>query len=114
MGRQSQVDEIRIAYKSNNLASVPTIPQLLRSSTHKTHWLNGTTSDDVSTRQEAPSDRLAGLRISVAQAARQSAQGAGIRSEIEGLLDRMSPEQLTFARASLIQIVDAVQVSSLI
>jgi hypothetical protein len=59
------------------------------------------------------SDRLSDLRNWAAQAARQSAQDVGIRSEIAGLLDRMTDEQLELARANLMQILDEPQVSSL-
>lgn len=75
--------------------------------------LNGTPSDDVSTRQKAPSDRLTDLRNCVAHAARESAQDVSIRNEIVGLLECMNHDQLKLARANLIQILDADQVSSL-
>jgi hypothetical protein len=75
--------------------------------------LNGTPSGDVSTRQEAPNDCLVNIRNWNASAARETVQQADIRSEIAGLLSQMTTQQLTLARASLIQILDADQVSNL-
>lgn len=58
-------------------------------------------------------DRLSGLQNWAAKAARESAQAATLRDEIAGLLERMTTDQLTVARANLKTILDADQVSTL-
>lgn len=75
--------------------------------------LNGTPSSDVSTRQQGTTDRLSDLREWAKQSARETSQVASLRDEIAGLLERMTDEQLMLARANLIQILDANQVSIL-
>ncbi len=71
-----------------------------------------TTPRTTSPSKTGHSDRLSDLREWFAEAARETVQDVVLRNELVGLLNRMNGDQLTVARANLIQILDADQVSS--